>query len=69
MMNTNGMMTIADLTNATLAAIQTQTLVLHQELDQIIGAATKVPRLLYGDDYYELKFRFEQHCKAKEPGV
>ncbi|KAM0049923.1 hypothetical protein Hdeb2414_s0008g00291601 [Helianthus debilis subsp. tardiflorus] len=65
----NGVVTAADLTIATLAAIQTQSLAFHLELDQVIGPSTKVPRFLYGDDYYEWKFRFEQYCKAKEPHV
>ncbi|XP_076915646.1 uncharacterized protein LOC143575072 [Bidens hawaiensis] len=42
---------------------------LHHELDSIMGTATRVPRLLKHEGFYEWKFRFEKYVKMKDAKV
>ncbi|XP_076902026.1 uncharacterized protein LOC143556633 [Bidens hawaiensis] len=41
----------------------------HQELDSIIGTATRIPRLLSHEGFSEWKFRFEKYVKMKDAKV
>lgn len=42
---------------------------LHQELDSVMGTATRVPRLLNHEGFYEWKFRFKIYVKMKDAKV
>ena len=41
----------------------------HQELDSVMGTATRIPRLTSADGFSEWKFRIESYIKMANPKV